>query len=52
MPQARAPVSVIYTCGLLAAGLSFLLLAYEGFFDGMWEALIDNLKEIAKFFSF
>jgi hypothetical protein len=51
MAQARAPVSVIYTCGLLTAGLIFVLLAYEGMFDGIWDGLIDSLKDIAKFFS-
>lgn len=51
MSHARAPVSVIYTCGLMTAGLIFVLLAYEGVFDGVWGALVDTLRDIAKFFS-
>jgi hypothetical protein len=51
MSQARAPVAVIYACGLLTAGLILALLAYGGIFDGAWDNLIENLKDLAKFFS-
>jgi hypothetical protein len=50
MAQARAPVSVIYTCIFLTAGLIFVLVAYEGMFDGLWVELVDDLRDIAKFF--
>jgi hypothetical protein len=49
LAQARVPVSVIYTCGLLATGLILLLLAYERMFDGLWTELLDDLREIVKF---
>jgi hypothetical protein len=49
LAQARVPVSVIYTCGLLATGTHPPLLAYEGMFDGLWTVLLDDLREIVKF---
>jgi hypothetical protein len=51
MSQARAPVAVIYTCGLVTAGLVLGLMAYVGMFDGAWDILIENLKDLVKFFS-
>lgn len=51
MSQARAPVAVIYTCGLVTVGLILGLMAYVGMFDGAWDNLIENLKDLAKFFS-
>jgi hypothetical protein len=50
MSQARAPVAVIYVCGLLTAGLILFLMAYAGVFDGAWDAVIDLLRVLGKFF--
>jgi hypothetical protein len=47
--QTRVPVSIIYTCSLLATGLILSLLAYEGMFDGLGTELLDDLREILKF---
>lgn len=49
--MARAPVRVIYVCGLLTAGLILALMAYGGMFDGVLDALVEILKDILKFFS-
>jgi hypothetical protein len=50
MSQARSPVSVVYACGLVTAGLILFLLIYSGIFDGIWDVLIDLVKDIARFF--
>jgi hypothetical protein len=50
MAQARTPVAVIYACGLLTAGLLLFLMIYSGMFDGAWDALLDLLRELTKYF--
>ncbi len=51
MPQARAPLKVIYACGFFTAAIVLALMAYAGMFDGGWDAFIDILKDMAKYFS-
>ncbi len=48
MSQARAPVAVIYACGLVTGVLILFLMAYSGMFDGAWDALIDLLTDLAR----
>jgi hypothetical protein len=51
MSRSRVPVAVIYACGSVTATLILVLLAYDGVFDGALDTLIENLKDIARFFS-
>jgi hypothetical protein len=51
MSQARAPLKVMYACGLFTAGIVLALMAYTGMFDGAGDAFVDILKDMAKYFS-
>lgn len=51
MLQSRAPVKVIYVCGLFTLAIILAVMAYTGMFDGGWDAFIEILKDLAKYFS-
>jgi hypothetical protein len=51
MTSARAPVAVIYVCLLTTVALVLALMIYLGVFDGFWDACIEIVKALAKFFS-